>query len=130
MQGKSQIGHPHIMVDTRPLDTMIQRSISTTIIAECSTKSFGHVFELSVDALSLYDVALHYLEVQSARFETPLCKQYNKFDKCTIYLGAEARRARHRRREFCSFEKIMAENTAYSSRCATGAAASRTRPWS
>ena len=61
--------HRTIEVDTRPLDTLVQRTISqATMTDAASTESFGRVHEREIGALSLKDIAVHYLGAIAERF--------------------------------------------------------------
>ena len=57
-----------IQVDVRPLDTLIQRTISTGIIKD-TVDTFGKVHVCEIGALTLYDLAHWYLSSVAERFQ-------------------------------------------------------------
>ena len=101
-----------IQVDVQPTDLLVQRAMSDNLMKQV-TASFGHVFETEIPALSLHDVAIHYLQSVAARFGLEVHKQYNPTDKSTTYAVTLA--DQEQIGSFCSFEKVAPTGTAVAS---------------
>ena len=93
-----------ISVDVSPLDALVIDMISDTIKAGDGKDSFGHMHVIPIDALSLSDVALSYLNSVSARFSEEVRVEYDPKRKEDV---KEVRLMVHQLEEFCEFESTM-----------------------
>ena len=78
-----------ITVDARPLDSLVQRSIATAVMADRS-ENFGIEHQYRIDALSLLDVAKHFFQVLETTYGFTVKDQY--FPKSKVMI-TEARAA-------------------------------------
>ena len=93
-----------IQVDTLPLDTLVQRSISKAAM-NMSGESFGMVHEYPLNELSLHDVAEYYIKDVADKYNLTIESVYNPKTKCTV---VEVRlREQEKIGEFLAFESFM-----------------------
>ena len=98
-----------ITIDTRPLDTIVQRKIAMQAMKETNT-SFGQSHEFELEALSLRDVAEHYINAVASKYNLQVKRQYVTANKSTL---VEIRLATPEMvGDFCSFEQFAPAGTA------------------
>jgi hypothetical protein len=101
-----------IQIDSRPLDTLVQLSVSQAVIGDVHTGDFGMVHDYAIEALTLKDLALHYINVQSERFGVePQYDMDSDFVR-TIELRLETP---EQVGDWCDFGAIMAPDSAVKS---------------
>mmetsp|Transcript_36910 Transcript_36910/g.97650 ORF Transcript_36910/g.97650 Transcript_36910/m.97650 type:complete len:305 (-) Transcript_36910:265-1179(-) len=92
-----------ITVDTRPLDTWVQHEMWQRFSA-VPTDTFGHELAFSIGALSLRDVAHHYLTTISKQYGVQLADEYDPKAKEVTYEVRITDPASIS--EFCSFQQF------------------------
>ena len=97
-----------IEVDTRPLDSLVQRSIAQAAMKETGA-SFGREHSIEVGALTLRDLAVHYFDGVVRRFE--LKPQYVYAPDGNVLTVELQIKDPNAVGVFCSFENFMPKNT-------------------
>jgi len=95
-----------ILVDSRPLDSLVQRSVATAMVKN-PDDSFRHTHAIEIGALALADLAEHYLQSVATTYNVRIKEEYDPKSKVVTHelrltvpedIG-----------EFCSFEKLYSQ---------------------
>ena len=106
--GKERLART-ISIDTRPLDTFVQRRMAMQTMKETNA-SFGQAHEFELEALSLRDVAEHYINMIAKKYDLEVKREYLKSNKSTL---VEIRlNTPEMVGDFCSFELFAPAGTA------------------
>lgn len=97
-----------ISVDSRPLDSLVQRSVATAVVKN-PDDSFGHTHAIEIGALALADLAEHYMYLQSVA-TTYNVRIKEEYDPKSKVVTRELRlTVPEDVGEFCSFEKLYSQ---------------------
>ena len=97
-----------ISVDTRPLDSLVQRTVSRAVMTE-NRATFGHKHIIVIEALTLRDLAVHYFESLVSSMDLERKSSFDPKKKLTTletFIKDQATVA-----SFCKFQTFMPEKS-------------------